>query len=416
MKGDDPDMSILSKTELETLIVQPDGPCVSLYMPTHRAGDQIRQDPVVLKNLLDEAEQQLIEQGWRAPDAKEFLDPIRKLIPIHRFWRHQSDGLAIFYSPDVAHTYRLPLDFEKLAIVGDRFYLKPLLSLLSGDGRFYLLALSQGEIRLLQGTRYSIAQVDLDEVPDSLYEVLKWDDPERQLQWHTATGAEREPVFRPGEGVRWGSMRSAVFHGHGYAQEDDPKEYAKRYFDRVDEGVCELLAGEQAPLVVAGVDYLHPIYQEASSYQSLLKDGIVGNPEHLSMEELHQRVWPIVQPVFEKGREEAGAQFGQLAGMGSGLASHDLQEIVASAYVGRIETLWVAVGIQQWGTFDPDTNEIHLHSEAQTGDLELLDLAAVYTLLNDGTVYAVEPEQVPGHRPAAAVFRYELESELWGGE
>jgi hypothetical protein len=29
-------------------------------------------------------------------------------------------------------------------------------------------------------------------------------------------------------------------------------------------------------------------------------------------------------------------------------------------------------------------------------DEDLLDLAALHTLLNSGTVYAVEPEQVPG--------------------
>jgi hypothetical protein len=47
-----------------------------------------------------------------------------------------------------------------LVIVSERFHVKPLLPLLSGDGRFYVLALSQNEIRLLQGTRYSVEQVD----------------------------------------------------------------------------------------------------------------------------------------------------------------------------------------------------------------------------------------------------------------
>jgi len=41
-------------------------------------------------------------------------------------------------------------------VVSDRFHLKPLLPLLTGDGRFYILALSQNQVRLLQGTRYSV--------------------------------------------------------------------------------------------------------------------------------------------------------------------------------------------------------------------------------------------------------------------
>lgn len=410
MKGDNTDVSIVSKTELETLITQPDGLCVSIYMPTHRAGDQIRQGPVSLKNMLDKAEEQLVERGWRAPDAKKYLEPIRELIPVHRFWRHQSDGLAIFFSPEVARRYRLPIDFEEQVVVNDRFYLKPLMPLLSGDGRFYLLALSQGEVRLLQGTRHSVAELDLEEVPQDLFEILKWEDPERQLQWHTATGAERSGA------IGWGSVRSAVFHGHGYAQEDDPKEQIARFFQRIDGGLRELLAGERAPLVIAGVDYLHPLYHEANGYQHLMEDGIIGNPEQLSIEELHERAWPIVAPVFEAEREEAADRFQQAAGMDTGLASNDLQEIVASAHIGRVDTLWAALGVQRWGTFDPDTNKIDLHSERQSDDIELLDFAAVQTLLNDGAVYAVEPQQVPGDGPIAALFRYGVESKLWGGE
>lgn len=38
-----------------------------------------------------------------------------------------------------------------------------------------------------------------------------------------------------------------------------------------------------------------------------------------------------------------------------------------------------------------------------------LDATAIHTLLNGGTVYAVEPEKVPDNAPLAAVFRYVIE-------
>jgi hypothetical protein len=68
--------------------------------------------------------------------------------------------------------------------------------------------------------------------------------------------------------------------------------------------------------------------------------------------------------------------------------------------------LFVAVGVQQWGSFNPETSTIDLHPEAQPGDEDLLNAAAIQTLLNGGTVYAVEPEKVPDEAPLAAVFRY----------
>jgi hypothetical protein len=64
------------------------------------------------------------------------------------------------------------------------------------------------------------------------------------------------------------------------------------------------------------------------------------------------------------------------------------------------------VGVQKWGTFDPDSNELSVSPEKKPHFVDLLDLAAVHTLLNGGTVYAVEPEKVPGSGAVAAIYRY----------
>jgi hypothetical protein len=389
------DVTILSQSELKTLIEKRDGPCVSIFMPAHRAGAETQQDPIRLKNLLAETGERLMIGGLRSPEAQELLEPAEKLLHNAFFWQRQSDGLAMFLSPEVFRTYRLPFDFEELVVVTDRFHIKPLLPLLSGDGRFYVLALSQNEVRLLQGTRYSVSEVGLENVPESLTEALRYNDPEKRLQFHTGT---RTPG---GKGER-----PAIFHGHGVASTDDPKDYILRYFQQVDEGLRDLLGGEEAPLVLAGVDYLLPIYKEANSYPHLVDEGIEGNPEEISVEELHEHAWGIVHPLFLSAQKEAAARYRQLAGAGSEQASSDLKEVVPAAYHGRVEVLFVAVGLQQWGTFDAATNVVQLHQEAEPGDEDLLDFAAVHTLLNGGTVYAVEPEKVPDDTLLAAGLRY----------
>lgn len=386
-------MTILTRDDLRTLIRKHDGLCVSIYMPTHRVGREVQQDPIRLKNLLGKAEDRMVASGVRAPEARELLKSAGMLLHDGLFWQHQSDGLAIFISPEMFRHYRLPFDFEELVVVTDRFHIKPLLPLLSGDGKFYILALSQNEVRLLQGTGYSVSEVDLEDVPESLAEALRWDDPEQRLQWHTQTGTMTD------------GKRAAIFHGHGVASADDPKDYILRYFHQVDEGLRDLLRDEEAQLVLAGVDYLLPIYKKANTYPHLVDEGIEGNPEELSADELHEQAWAIVHPLFLSAQKEA-AQYRQLAGVGSEQASSDLKEVVPAAYHGRVETLFVAVGLQQWGTFDPDTNAVHLHERAEPGDEDLLDLAAVHTLLNGGTVYALEPEKVPDEAPLAAVLRY----------
>ena len=128
-----------------------------------------------------------------------------------------------------------------------------------------------------------------------------------------------------------------------------------------------------------------------------------GEPD-LSAKELHRQAWAIVEPVFQQEREEAADRFRQLADTSS--ASDNLVDIIPSACQGRVEVLFVTLGSQQWGRFDPATNQIQLRQAAEPGDEDLIDLAAVQTFLNGGSVYAVEADQMPTGAVMAALFRY----------
>jgi hypothetical protein len=88
-------------------------------------------------------------------------------------------------------------------------------------------------------------------------------------------------------------------------------------------------------------------------------------------------------------------------------ASDEVTTIVQAAHQSRIDTLFVALGRQQWGSFDPDTQQLQLVSDPQEGAADdLLNVAATQTLLHGGAVYAMEPDRMPTQRDLAAVFRY----------
>jgi len=381
-------MVLFTRERLKELVERQKGVCVSLYMPTHRTAAETQQDQIRFKNLLAEAEKALSDAY---PEGQKLLEPARNLLEDNPFWQHQGDGLAVFLSPGEFQYFRLPISLEELVVVGGRWHLKPLISLLSGDGRFYVLALSQGEVRLFQCMRYSVGEVALEGIPGSMAEALKYDDPERQVQFRTAapTGSGK---------------RAALFHGHGVGT-DDSKDNILRYFRQIDKGLRTLLGEERAPLVLAGVDYLFPIYREANTYANLLDKGITGNPEGLTEKELHRQSWEIVEPLFQQEEKEAAARYGQLTNTDQ--ASADLKAIVPAAYYGKVEVLFVAAGVQQWGTFELEENVVSLHSKQDPGNEDLLDLAAIQTLLHGGTVYAVDQERVPDEEAAlAAIYRY----------
>ncbi len=385
-------MNLLEVTDLKALINSPKGLCVSIYLPTQRAGKEISQNPIRFKNLLRDAARQLRAGGMGENDVDRFLKSAQRLTESTKFWQHQSDGLAVFICPDDFKYYRLPHKFDELVVVTGRFHIKPLLSIFGSEGRYYILALSQKTVRLFQATHHGASEVDLGDVPRSLEEALKYELPEKQLQFRT-------------EGPRRGGSRDAMFYGTGDS-DPDVKNAILRYFQAVDKGVRDKLKEDLSPLVLAAVDFLIPIYRKASKYPGIVESSVKGNPDSISADELNEKAWEIIKPHFQKAREESAAKYRSLRDTGSKLATNDLKDIVRAAYHGRVESLFVPVGVYKWGRFDPGDDGVHLHEKEKPGDQDLLDFAAVHCFLNKGAVFAVRPDSMPDETAIAAVFRY----------
>lgn len=385
-------MDRFSADELNTLLQAPVGVCLSLFMPTQRADSDIRQGPIRLENLIRDATQRLCDRGLPHAAIQALLDPIQPLPADRRFWQHQREGLAIYVAPEIARIYQLPCACEELVVVNEHFYIAPLIPLLHGDGRMYLLTLSKNGVKLWQGTRDSLNQIELHGVPASLDEALKYDDFEKQFQLHTGI---------PGRG----GERSAIFHGQG-ARVDIVKDQILRYFQQIDNGVRAALRDEHTPLVLAGVDYLLPLYRAVNTYPYLIDGGVTANPKDLSEAELHQRAWTLVQPIFQQAQQEAIARYQRYLRTQPHLVSSAIRTIIPATYHSRVDTLFVACGFRQWGTYEPTTNAVQIHTIEQRDDTDLLNYAAFQTLLHGGTVYAVPPEQMPNTLPVAAILRY----------
>ncbi|KJH70712.1 baeRF7 domain-containing protein [Aliterella atlantica] len=389
-------MPLLSLDELKTLVENPQKPCISLYMPVLKAGAEFKQNPIRFKNLIRQVEQRLDEIGILEPEASALLKQAQELDTLE-FWENHDDGLAIFISPQLFRYYSLPVEFQELVVVSDQFHLKPLLALINSDRRFYILALSQKDVRFFEATPYNVKEVKVQNMPHSLDEALNLDETAKEGQFRIAAskGGTSNSFAQPG-----------AFHGQGSPDRDKHQEQIRQFFHAVDDALHQKLRNRKAPLILAAVEYLHPIYKEANTYQHLVEEGITGNPEILKPEELQAQAWQIVEPILNQAEQAAKERYQELAGSDTGKASSDPQEIIPAAYFQRVDALFVPVGKQLWGEFDPDNMTVYIHPEAEADDEDMLDFAAIHTLLNGGTVYAVEPDNVPDGATAAAIFRY----------
>jgi hypothetical protein len=353
------------------------------------------EGPIRYKNLLDDAEDRLVARGIKRPEAHAILAQAWGLHGEADFWRTATGrSIALFAAPGFFEYFRLALDVPELVVLGDRFHIKPLLPFLTGDGRFYVLALSQNQVRLLEGDRFSVREVGLDDdTPKSLAEALKYDQPVESRQFHTRT-----------DNPASSEMRGGVFFGTGAAADQDNKDEILRWFKDLEDGVEKRLAGDRAPLVLAGVEYLLPLYRQASGYRYILDEVITGNQDEKASDELHKAAWQLVEPHFKDDERAAREAFAIQAGRGLSLSS--LEEVLRAAHDGRVEVLFVPRDRQRWGRYDPIKRRVTKHQEYEPGDQDLLDLAAVQTLAMGGTVYVVDPEEIPNGGNLAAAVRY----------
>ncbi|HNY64833.1 MAG TPA: hypothetical protein PKM41_05305 [Deltaproteobacteria bacterium] len=381
-------MDRLTKADLQELILAQDSVLISIYMPTERTVDLTSQGPIRLKNLIKKAWEQQPASGLRAAGFRELLRPAEGLLDDSLFWQYQDEGLALFLSREGMRSWCLPIRFSEEVVVSGHFQIKPLLQLFGPDGHFFVLVLGQKGVRLLYATRFGFREVDLKGTPTSMAQALRID----------------EPGVHPSPPGFIGKAPSGI-HGQGIGT-DYKKPEIMQFFQRLSDGVHEALREENAPLVLAGEQFLLPMYEEANLYPYLVEQGIPRNPESMTDTEIHARALDILRPRFNKAQEDARMRFRWLSRIKSRLASSDLGEIVVAAHTGRVDTLFVALGVQQWGWFEPGTLRVEVLSGPATGVVDLLDAAAVWTLQNRGSVYAVEPERVPGGDKAAALFRY----------
>ncbi|WP_016951308.1 hypothetical protein [Anabaena sp. PCC 7108] len=388
-------MKLLSIDELKTLVANPEHPCVSMYMHTHKAGSEIRQNPIRFKNLVREAEERLNAIGISQTQAANLLTPVMELDKVD-FWEHQDQGLVIFSSQNLFRYYSVPIEFPELVVVGEQFHLKPLLHLINNDGNFYVLALSQKKVRIFAGTAHSLHEIQLENMPNSLADTLMEDELQKGIQ-------HRIGITR---GATASAQHPGSVHGQGSPDREKHEEDILQFCYAIDGAIHEKLREEKAPLVLAGVEYLLPIYQQANTYPHLLIEGITGNPELLNLRELHDQAWRIVAPSFQENKKAAIALYNQLAGEGNSKANSDIKEIIPAAYYHRVDYLFISVGEHKWGKFNLETTTVDLHTEAEADDEDMLDFAAVHTILNSGKVYTIKSQEMLNEATVAAIFRY----------
>lgn len=382
---------MFDQTDLTQLIASKSTTAVSIFMPSHPTGKEGRQDPIRLKNLLADAQSGLTKAGLSEADAVAILEPATALSEDRDFWQHQSTGLALFIDENQTREYRVPLDFEELVVVGEKFHIRPLLPILAADGHFSVLTVTSDKATLFSASRYQLVEDRTVTLPARTSVENDYENP-----------AQASPPARPNVGTA--NIPNAQVYG------DSPPDFRKA---RLQEFVAEvatatenILSSSPQPLVLVADAEIGGHFQQSRDLGQFLAGVVEVNANALDTSELHSLAYPKVQERLDSGRVGALNNAAELLGRGEPTAISDIADIVRASHQGRISTLLLHDGEPIWGHYDGEADKLETGPDFESSGEDLLGVAAIETLQHGGDVHVMSSEELPTETGAVALLRY----------
>ena len=376
-----------SAKDLKT-ILGAEGPCLSVYVPLSTAppNQSAKANALEWKETLRILEPKLQQNVA----ARALFESIRDWDGILQGQQPQGRSIAVLRSPDVFRVTWIEEPVKSRAELGPRFYIRPLLPELTRDRVFYILALSQKNVRLLRCTTRASEEVPFPQHVVTSYDAYMNSAKPDHLTDNRAT---------PGPSV--GSSKGVMFTTS--SEREDKDEYLAHFYRQVDRGVEEILRGKTEPVVLAGVEYEIALYRSLNSNLRLAHEAVQGAPNSLKSGEMHARALDALLRCHEKKIDEALAQYNHKVGAG---ASNRLKDVVTAAHDGRVLTLLVSDSLETTGVFDESTHTVKGRQTGTSEDEDLINDAAVQTILHAGQVFVVSNGKMPNGAPLAAIFRF----------
>jgi release factor family 11 len=365
---------IPTRSEVERLLTARAEPCVSIYLATSPITQEAQATRIALKNMTTDAAGQLETAGVRRDAVAEVGEALGELADDDEFWAEQARSLAIFASPGSMRTFRLPNRLLDTVEVADRFYVKPLLRAVAFPQAAFVLALAAGSVRLVEvmqdGPPYT---VDVPDLPaDAASAAGK------------ASIADRSP--------------SARLQGS-----EGQKVRLRQYARKVDHALRGVLTGLELPLILAATEPLASIYRSVNSYPHLVEEGLAGNPEGASDQELAAAARTVLDDVYASELSRIQALF-ELR-FSHGRASTDVADVARPATYGVVDTLLVDIDEKVPGFVDEESGAVTFAAD-DASSYGVVDEIARRVVLAGGRVLAVRRPDVPGGGTMAAILRY----------
>ncbi|WP_068598126.1 AOC03_06830 family ribosome hibernation factor [Vaginella massiliensis] len=304
---------------------------ITIILNTHRTLPDNKQDALLLKNLVKEAENRLLAD-FSSKEVKDLIEKLHTLADSIDH-RHNLESLILFVSREIAEYVRLPIPVENRVVIDNTFATRDLIRGMHHRANYYVLVLSKDEARLIQASE--------DKVVKEFGGVFPYKNELAQAPYK----AEASDASRL-------SNLTAEF------------------FNQVDKAVNYARKDNPLPVLVVSDEQNYHEYLKIADQPNTIFETSLGRSRQTEKDAaIVADAWKIVRKHNEEKNNQRKEEL--LKAVSSNKFLSDTNEIYQAIKQGKMQTLFIEQGLFQPAVIEND--EVVLVSDDQRNDKDVID-------------------------------------------
>lgn len=304
--------------------------CVTIAINTHRTKPDNLADPILLKNMVKEAEQRILADASLS-NANQLIESLRQ-IESSIDHNYNLESLILFVNENMAEYLRLPISVENRVILDTSFATRDLIRSMHIESNYYILVLSQQKVRLIEALNDKVVE-----------------------EVNTPFPIENDQLYSTSKGDIANAGRQTNL--------------VAEFFNRVDKAVNEKRHSNPLPVLICTEEanyheYLKIADQKGSILDARLNKNRVDEKDHAIVRE----AWEIVKEYNAKRNIERREELEKAVGSGNFLS--DINDIWLAIGEGRVHTLFIEIGLYHSGIING--NNLELVSDDRKNETEVI--------------------------------------------
>jgi len=290
------------KEQLQKLATEKNSPCVTISLNTKRTHPDNAQDELNLKNLLNEAEERVINEFGKRPvaDLLEKIESVIEEIDVN----YNLDSLHLFLSNDTQEIIKSNWETSNRGVhISDTFAIRSLIKSYNRSESYLLMLLSQGGVQLFEAINEDVInEVKNDDFPFS---------DNKHYNTHADRGSDSKHL-------------------------DD---LVREFLNKVDKALVKVHNETGLKCVVITTEDNFSRLQQVADNPGVYLGCALIDYNNVATHQIVKQSWEIVEKQQKQRRTEAITEM--LEAVSQGKVFTDLQEIYQASIDGRADLLIV---------------------------------------------------------------------------